>query len=489
MSQEFKDRNGVEEGEASFAELFEQYSEGGGDTLNVGDKVSGTVIQVGENAIFVDTGTKLDGIVEREELLDDEGNCTVKEGDIVELYVVGNDSGGIKLSRALSGIGGLAMLEEAKAGALPVEGKVESTCKGGFNITLMQRRAFCPVSQIDNRFVENAEEYVGKTLEFLITKLEQHGRNIVVSRRALLEREAVESTATFVSETKVGDVVEGVVTRLAPFGAFVEIKPGLDGLVHISQLSHARVGHPEEAVSVGQRVSAKIVGIEQTDKPDKLKISLSMKELAQDPWDTLSATFAEGDKVTGKVVRLADFGAFVEIAPGVDGLVHVSEMSYTKRINKPADFVAEGQQVAVMIKSIDPDSRRISLSMKDAEGDPWMDAAEKYRAGQRVQGVVEKQEQFGIFIQLEPGITGLLPKSVIARSENPAPFEKLHSGDTVEVVIGEVKAAERKISLTTGDTREDGDWKQFAPKKQTAVSPSGMGMLGAKLQEALNKKK
>jgi small subunit ribosomal protein S1 len=493
VSEEFKDRNGVEEGEASFAELFEQYSEGGGDNLNVGDKVSGTVIQVGENAVFVDTGTKLDGIVDREELLDEEGNCTVKEGDVVELYVVGSDSGGIKLSRALSGIGGMAMLEEAKASNLPVEGKVDSTCKGGFNVTLMQRRAFCPVSQIDMRFVEDAEAYVGKTFEFMITKLEQRGRNIVVSRRALLEREAAEATSTFISDTKVGDEIEGTVTRLAPFGAFVEIMPGLDGLVHISQLSYARVTTPEEAVTVGQKVKAKIVGIEQTDKPGRLKISLSMKELAQDPWDTISSTFAEGDKVTGKVVRLADFGAFVEIAPGVDGLVHVSEMSYTKRVNKPADFVSEGQQVAVKIKSIDPQTRRIGLSMKDAEGDPWMDVENKYRPGQAVQGVVEKQEQFGIFIQLEPGITGLLPKSVIARSEKPAAFEKLHSGDTVEVVIGEVKAGERKISLTTGDVQEDGDWKKFAPKKQAAASApgesGGMGLLGAKLQEALGKKK
>lgn len=282
MSEEFKDRNGVEEGEASFAELFEQYSEGGGDNLNIGDKVSGTVIQVGEASVFVDTGTKLDGVVEKEELLDDEGNCSVVEGDTVELYVVGKDSGGIKLSRAISGIGGLAMLEEAKNSNLPVEGKVESTCKGGFNVTMMQRRAFCPVSQIDNRFVENPEEYVGKTLEFLITKLEQRGRNIVVSRRVLLERDAAEAAESFVSETKVGDEVEGTITRLAAFGAFVEITPGLEGLVHISQISYGRIGHPEEAVTVGQKVNAKITRIEHDDK-GRLKISLSMKELAQNP--------------------------------------------------------------------------------------------------------------------------------------------------------------------------------------------------------------
>lgn len=489
MSEEFNERNGVENGEESFAELFEQYSEGGGDNLNVGDKVSGTVIQVGETSVFVDTGTKLDGVVEKEELLDEDGNCTVTDGDTVELYVVGKDSGGIKLSKAISGIGGLAMLEEAKAGNLPVEGRVESTCKGGFNVTILQRRAFCPVSQIDARFVEDPEEYVGQTFEFLITKLEQRGRNIVVSRRALLEREAAESADAFMAETQVGEEIEGTVTRLAGFGAFVEIMPGLEGLVHISQISYGRIGHPEEAVTVGQKVKAKIIKIDRDDK-GRLKISLSMKELAQDPWDTIAATFAEGDKVTGKVVRLADFGAFVEIAPGIDGLVHVSEMSYSTRVNKPADFVSEGQQVSVKIKSIDADQRRISLSMKDAEGDPWLDVADKYQPGQKVPGTVEKREQFGIFIQLEPGITGLLPKSVIARSENPAPFDKLHAGDSVEIVIGEVKAAERKISLTTGDVQDDGEWKQFAPKKQApSADTGGMGLLGAKLQEAFNKKK
>ncbi len=489
MSEEFKERNGIEEGEESFAELFEQYSEGGGDDLNIGDKVAGSVIQVGESTIFVDTGTKLDGIVEREELLDEDGNCTVKEGDTVELYVVGKDSGGIKLSRALSGIGGLAMLEEAKASALPVEGHIDSTCKGGFNVTIMQRRAFCPVSQVDNRFVEDAEEYVGKTLEFLVTKLEQRGRNIVISRRALLERETAQAVETFTAETQIGDEIEGTVTRLAPFGAFVEIMPGLDGLVHISQISHGRIGHPEEAVSVGQKVKAKITKYEHDDK-GRLKISLSMKELAQDPWDTIASTFGEGDKVTGKVVRIADFGAFVEIAPGIDGLVHVSEMSYTQRVHKPADFVKEGEQVAVKIKSIDPSARRIGLSMKDAEGDPWMDVEEKYQAGQKVEGTVEKQEQFGIFIQLEPGITGLLPKSVIARSEKPAAFEKLHAGDTVEITIAQVKAGERKISLTTGDVEEDGAWKEFAPKKkQSSNASGGMGLLGAALQKAMDKKK
>ncbi|BCS86939.1 30S ribosomal protein S1 [Pseudodesulfovibrio sediminis] len=489
MSEEFKERNGVEAGEESFAELFEQYSEGGGDNLNIGDKVSGTVIQVGETSVFVDTGTKLDGVVEREELLDEDGNCTVKDGDTVELYVVGKDSGGIKLSRAISGIGGLAMLEEAKASGLPVEGKVESTCKGGFNVTLMQRRAFCPVSQIDNRYVEDPEEYVGKTFEFMVTKLEQRGRNIVVSRRTLLERDAAEAAETFVNDTQVGDEVEGTISRLADFGAFVEIAPGLDGLVHISQISYGRIGHPEEAVSVGQKVKAKITKIDHDDK-GRLKISLSMKELAQNPWDTISATFNEGDKVTGKVVRLADFGAFVEIAPGVDGLVHVSQMSYTKRINKPADFVSEGQQVAVKIMSIDLEKRRIGLSMKDAEGDPWLDVEEKYQAGQKVEGTVEKQEQFGIFIQLEPGITGLLPKSVYTRSEKASSFERLRSGETVEIVIGQVKAGERKISLTTGDVEDDGDWKDFAPtKKTTSLNMDGLGSLGSKLQEAFDKKK
>ncbi len=489
VSEEFKNRNNDGGGEESFAELFEQYSEGGTDNVNVGDKIAGTVISVGDTLVFVDTGSKLDGVVEREELLDDEGNCTVAEGDTVELYVVGKDSSGIKLSRALTGIGGLKMLEEAKERNLPVEGKVAGTCKGGFNVMVLQRRAFCPISQIDNKFVEDGEQYVGETFQFLITKLEQNGRNIVVSRRSLLEIEAAEAAEAFLSETKVGDDVEGVITRLAPYGAFVEIKPGLDGLVHVSELGYARVQHPEEAVSPGQHVKARILKMAE-DKGGRLKISLSMKQLAQDPWDEIASTFAEGDKVTGKVVRLADFGAFVEIAPGVDGLVHVSEMSYTKRVNKPSDFLSEGQQVPVKIKSIDLDKRRISLSIKDAEGDPWLDAADKYKPGQTVTGTMEKMEQFGMFVQLEPGITGLLPKSAIARSEKPAEFDKFKPGDEVSLKIGQVRAVERKISLVPADARDAEDWKEFAPKKaSSAPSGGGMGLLGQKLQEALKNKK
>lgn len=498
MSEEMNNQvksNGEEE---SFAELFEQYSEQGGtDSIEVGDKIQGKIISIGENGVFVDTGSKLDGYVEKDELLDEDGSITVVDGDTIELYVVAKDSSGIKLSRAISGIGGLRMLEEAKAKGLPVEGKIESTCKGGFNVTVLHRRAFCPVSQVDNRFVENAEEYVGQTHEFIITKLEQGGRNIVISRRALLEREREASEAQFRESVNVGDTVEGTVARLMNFGAFVEIAPGIEGLVHVSELGYGRVGHPEEAVSIGQKVQAKIKKIDTDDK-GRMKISLSMKELAQDPWDSVAATFAEGQKVTGKVIRLADFGAFVEIAPGLDGLVHVSEMSYTKRVHKPSDMVSEGDTVSVKIKSIDLDKRRIGLSMKDAEGDPWLDVADKYAAGQTVTGTVEKQEQFGIFVNLEPGITGLLPKSVIAKSEKPAEYDKLRSGEEVTLKIGQVRAADRKISLQPVDMEEVEDWKDYAPKPRkqkssgsghSANSGGGFGSLGAALQDAMNKKK
>lgn len=489
MSEEIKS-NG--QGEESFAELFEQYSESGTDDLNVGDKVAGKVIAIDGSAVFVDTGSKLDGIVEREELLDEEGNLTVAEGDEVELYVVGKDSGGIRLSKALAGIGGLKMLEEAKEGNLPVEGKVTGTNKGGFDVEILKRRAFCPVSQIDSRFVENPEEYVGNTYEFLISKLDNKGRNVVVSRRALLMREAEAATEQFLAETKEGDEVEGTITRLAPFGAFVEIATGLEGMVHISELGYGRVQHPEEAVAVGQKVKAKIIKLDTDDK-GRQRISLSMKELAQDPWDSVVTQFAEGDKVTGKVVRLADFGAFVEIAPGLDGLVHVSEISYTQRVHKPGDVLSEGQTVSVKIKSIDADNRRLSLSIKDAEGDPWLDVAEKYQEGQTVKGTVEKHEQFGIFINLEPGITGLLPKSVLSRSEKASEFEKLHPGDEATVVIGDVKSGERKISLRVGDEKDAEDWKEYAPKKKSKPSAGnsggGLGLLGEKLQEAMKNKK
>jgi small subunit ribosomal protein S1 len=469
-----------------FAELFASYESQRKTALKAGDKVSGTVISIGQKSVFVDCGASVDGIVDREELLNDAGEVSVAEGDALELYVVGLTDDSIRLSKALTGIAGMSMLEDAYSSRIPVEGKVKEQIKGGFHVEILKRRAFCPVSQIDARYVANPEDYVGQTLQFRITKLSEGGRNIVVSRRALLEEEQQQASATFFETINEGDVVEGVVTRLAGFGAFVELVPGVEGLVHVSEISWARIQNPEDVLTVGDRVRAKYLGTSAGKKPGETRISLSMKQAQDDPWKTVGERFKDGDKVTGKIVKLMEFGVFVEIAPGIEGLVHVSEMSYAKRVHKPGDMVQVGDVIAAVIKQVDVDKQRISLSMRDAEGDPWLTVAEKYPVGSSVQGTVEKRQQFGLFINLEPGVTGLLPQSVMGRAEGEIKYDKLVPGDTVVVSIESVSPRERKISLGTGKKDDVSDWKGYKP--QSSGGGSGLGSLGDALAKAMKKK-
>ncbi|MGE4296694.1 MAG: 30S ribosomal protein S1 [Desulfovibrionaceae bacterium] len=475
--------------EESFEDLLASYEDGMNADLRTGDQVRGRVIAINVSNVFVDTGTKVDGVVERAELLDENGELTVKEGDEIELYVVSRTSGEIKLSRAMSGQGGLALLEQAKRDGLPVEGKVTGTCKGGFTVEIMHRRAFCPVSQIDDSFVEDTAAYVGNTYRFGIIKLEDRGRNLVVSRRDLLKREKAEAQDAYLAEVKPGDVVEARVSRLAKFGAFVELSPGVDGLVHISELGYARVEDPADVVAPGDAVTVKILEVGH-DAKGRLKISLSMKQAMDDPWLGVADQFKVGESITGRVTRLAKFGAFVEMAPGVDGLVHISEMSYLKRVHKPEDVVAPGQEITAVIKEIDLGKRRISLSMKDAEGDPWADVAERFVPGQSYPGTVEKMEQFGLFITLAPGITGLMPKSLMAKSETAKELEKLTPGASVTVAVESVKPEERKVTLTPTDAREAENWKQYAAPAPKAEKPAsgGMGLLADKLKAAIKAK-
>lgn len=466
-----------------FAELFASYESQRKAVLKVGDKVAGTVISVGQKSVFVDCGASVDGIVDREELVNDSGEVTVAEGDPLELYVVALTDDSVRLSRAMSGAGSLTMLEDAYAGRIPVEGRVKEQTKGGFRVEIFKRPAFCPVSQIDARYVENPEDYVGQTLPFRIIKLTEGGRNVVVSRRVLLEEEQQQASADFFAGIVEGDIVEGTVTRLAAFGAFVELVPGVEGLVHVSEISWARIQSPDEVLSVNDRVRVKYLGSAPGKKAGETRISLSIKQAQDDPWKTVGDRFKDGDKVTGKVVKLMDFGAFVEIAPGIEGLVHVSEMSYAKRVHKPEDMVQVGDMVAAVIKQIDLDRQRISLSMRDAEGDPWLNVVEKYPVGATVQGTVEKRQQFGLFVTLEPGVTGLLPQSVMAKADGETKYDKLGVGDAVVVSIEAVHPRDRKISLGTGKKEEVSDWKGYKPR-----SGGGLGSLGDVLAKALKDK-
>ena len=467
----------------SFADLLDSHTHRMNEDIQVGDKVKGEIISIGREIVFVDTGTKIDGIVDKEELLNEDGQLPYTEGDIVDLYVVSRKEGELRLSKALSGIGGIAVLEDAFEKQVPVEGKVKGQVKGGFHATIMQRRAFCPISQMDLKFIENPEDYVGETYQFLITQIEEDGKNIVVSRRELLNREQEKARGKFLDGVKVGSDLQGRITKLMDYGAFVELFPGVEGMAHISELSWSRVEKPKQVLNVGDAVLVKVIGIEQGQRPNHKKIALSIKQVTGDPWESVHEHFHEGERITGKVTRCKDFGAFVEIAPGVEGLVHISELSYTMRVLKPEDVVKVGESVPVIVKEMDAARRRISLSIRDVEGDPWMNVGEKYHVGQALEGIIEKKDKYGYFVTLEPGITGLLPKSEIKRASQPGLIEKMRQGDRIAVTIVAIKPETRRITLGPGDLRDEAEWQRFADETK-----GPLGSLGEKLQQALKSK-
>lgn len=466
--------------EQSFAELFAASEMEPKAELRVGDRIKGRIITVGDELVYVDTGTKIDAVVDKNQLVDKDGGFSLHEGDEVELFVISRQAGEVRLGRSMGGDGGVEQLQAAMEESIPVEGRIKEVCKGGFRVSVHGKLAFCPLSQVDSRPVTDPQALVGETLSFLVTRIEERGRNIVVSRRALLDQKQAESLAAFKEQTKPGDILQGTVTRLAPFGAFVEIAAGLEGLVHISELGWSRAVAVEDVVVPGDQVTVKFLKLEEQDK-GRLRIELSMKQAMRDPWDDLQGLFEVGAKVSGKVIRLAPFGAFVEIAPGIEGLVHVSEMSYLQRVHKPEDVVAAGDDVPVMIKNIDPEARRIGLSMRDAEGDPWEGVTERYKKGQIVQGIAEKRENFGLFVRLEPGVVGLLPGSRLERGEDEAVITA-KPGDVVNVAIDVVDQDKRRISLAVPNAEQVENWREFSGGQEK------LGSLGEQLKKAMEQK-
>ena len=467
--------------EENFASMLENFCPADRREIRPGERVRGRVLAVGKDLVFIDAGMKIDAVVERAELTDAEGNLLCAEGDELELFVTRVAEQEIRLSRAIAGAGGMQMLREAFRQGAPVEGRVRELCKGGYQVELLQRRAFCPLSQIDLAPVADPAVHVGATYPFLITRLEDRGRNIVVSRRALLAREREALQRQFLDGVTSGDVLEGTVTRLAPFGAFVEIAPGLEGMVHVSEIGWSRVEHPEAVLQPGERVRVKLLQIEAAGKNGQPRIALSIRQLEEDPWIRAGERFHAGDLVRGRVTRCAPFGAFVEIAPGLEGMVHVSEMSYTRRVVNSMDVVRPGEEIAVVVKSVDAAKKRIALSLREAEGDPWAEVPARFPTGRRVEGVLEKKESFGWFVRLAPGITGLLPIGTLRRHPRAAELEPLREGAPLRVEIAEVQTDRRRIALAPAFEDEEGDWRAFGE------NPAGerLGALGEKLRQAL----
>lgn len=470
---------GVTGNSENFAELLEE-SQIPQARLERGQKVEGTITDISGDAVFVDVGMKQEGIMEKGEL---PGEAQV--GDTVTAYVTELSPQGVKLSRSMSGAG-IAPFEDALASGAPMLGTVKEACKGGYRVDISGKIAFCPGSQMERPASGNPEDVIGQEMLFLVSRVENNGRNIVVSRRALLDRERGENLAAFMDTHKAGETIEGTVTRLAPFGAFLEVAPGVEGMVHVSELSWSRVDRPDEVVSVGDRLRVKIVELGQDEK-GKARIALSVKQGEGDPWNEVEEKFHVGDVVSGKVRRLAPFGAFVEIAPGIEGLVHLSEMSWTRRVNKAGDVVETGETVPVKIREINAAGRRISLSMKDAEGDPWLEAEELFAPGTVVEGMVESRTPHGIFVSLKEGITGLLPASALKNA--PAPLKNAAPGDKLELIIQNLDTNARRISLLPKEKEEaarerDDSWRKHVEKKPA----ESMGTLAEALQKAMQKR-
>ena len=335
-----------------------------------GDKVTGRIVSFGEESAFVDLGGKSEGVIPLAELLDADGQRTVNVGDEVEALVVGTGDDGIVLRVRGGGRGQAAPAELAQAHAhgLPVEGTVAAVIKGGVEVTVAGVRAFCPISQLDDRYVADAATFVGQRLSFRITRMEEgrggRGVNLVLSRRALLEEDKAVRAQAARAQLAPGKVLRGTVTSLAAYGAFVDLG-GIEGLLHVSQLGHARVAHPQDVLAVGQEVEVQVLDI-KTDAKGEERISLSRRALLRDPWLDEAARLQPGTRRRGRVARLEAFGAFVELAPGVDGLLHVSELGGGKAIRHPREAVKVGDTLDVAVKSIEPERRRIALTLAAA---------------------------------------------------------------------------------------------------------------------------
>lgn len=485
--------------EEDFEALFEaqQAREAAtGAQVQPGDVVRGRVVQVGREAAFVSLGAKAEGYIGLEELLGDDGQPRVREGEEIEAYVVSVEEG-IKLSLAMAkGNADWDQLVTAFEAKIPVEGTVAATNKGGVEVQVAGQRAFCPASQLDLGFVPDMTVFVGQKLRFLIQKL-GGGRHpdIVLSRRVLLEEERAEQARTTRAKVVEGALLEGRVRSVRDFGAFVDLG-GIDGLVHVSEIAWERVSDPHQALKEGDTVTVKVL---KTDWAAN-RISLSIKAALANPWENLSGEVSPGAILDGTVVRTADFGAFVELRPGLDGLVHVSELSW-KRVRHPDDAVQVGDPVRVRVLEVDRERRRISLSVKQAESDdPWATAAERYREGTVVQGTVEKVETFGVFVELEPGVTALVPASETGTergSDLRRPFPK---GQKVTARVLSVNPAERRLSLSlsalaVSEERaeiEAYQREQRQKERGPAASPTGgssFGTFGDLLRGKLDRRK
>ncbi len=438
---------GVDDFEALMAESMTQPAALA--VFNPGDKAEGIVevISLHGREVFLDLGGRATGYILKEELLDEEGNLTVAQGDKVAGVVVGTDFNGIKIRRSLARTDGdFGALRDALAADLPVEGKVVSTNKGGFEVLVSGARAFCPMSQIDLYRPEDPATFVGKTLLFKLVEVK--GREAVLSRQALMKAEREEKAKALREKLSVGARLNGTVRSIQKYGAFVDLG-GIDGLIHVSELSWEHGVDPHQLVKLGQEVEVVVLEIDTA----RDRIALSLKQAAGDPYETAIEGLGIGTTIEGTVARLTTFGAFVTIAPAVDGLIHVSDLAH-HRVRHPNEILSVGDAVKVRVTEVDLDRRRIGLSLKALADDPWDSVTTRFPVNSKVTGKIQSVRDFGVFVELDGGITALLPASESGVPHGQPLASKYKVGSEVEATVLRIDTDDRKIALTTRDPSE-----------------------------------
>jgi small subunit ribosomal protein S1 len=455
--------------EQSFEELLQQYDQF--RTYRPGDIVTGTVVSMGEQEVLVDIGARVEGMIPATEMKDAEGEWKVTDGDKVTTMVCrfNPDAQYIPLSYERARVSRVwDEIEDLAEKEKMIEGSIIEKVKGGF-IVDVGVRAFLPTSQATLKPQKDYTDLLGSSMEFAILKIQRRRGNLILSRRDLLQKEFEEKKHVLFEKLVEGAELEGTVKNITDYGVFIDLG-GLDGLLHITDMSWGRVNHPRDMVELGQEIKVKVLRFDQ----DKEKVSLGLKQCTPDPWLSVSESYPPGKVTKGKVLNLTSYGAFVEIEPGVEGMIHVSELSWTKKIRNPAQMLSKGQEVTVRVLDLDADNRRVSLSLKQTEENPWESLAERFPVGSKVEGKVRNITDFGAFVEIEDGIDGLVHVSDFSWGErNATPTEYVKKGDEVEVVILAVDTENHKVSLGMKQLAQD-PWIEFTNHNKannTVVAP------------------
>ena len=436
----------------SFAELFEESLSK--TKMAPGAIITGTVVSVKDDFVIVNAGLKSEGVIPIEQFKDDHGNINVEVGDAIDvaLDAVEDGFGETRLSREKAKRAeAWTRLEAAHEAGETVMGIITDKVKGGFTVDLSDVRAFLPGSLVDVRPVRDTSYLEGKELEFKVIKLDRRRNNVVVSRRAVVEEESTEEREALISGMQEGAMVKGIVKNLTDYGAFVDLG-GIDGLLHITDMAWKRVKHPSEIVNVGDEISVKVLKFDK----ERMRVSLGLKQMGDDPWVDISRRYPEGKRLFGKVTNIADYGCFVEIEDGVEGLVHVSEMDWTNKNIHPSKVVQLGDEVEVVVLDIDEERRRISLGMKQCQPNPWEAFAQNHNKGDKVSGQIKSITDFGIFIGLDGGIDGLIHLSDLSWNDTGEDAVRNYKkGQELEAVVLAVDPERERISLGVKQLESD----------------------------------